>query len=740
MPTNILEAAVRLYSDDSGLRSSFQALAPQAHLAGIAVGDRFAAGMKKAAEAAHAAFQKDFIGPLQAEALSNGPGRGMEARGADQYRASDLARHKAVQGDVREHVERLNKIRDDATPKGGFWRSLFEDPERGPGESGGGSGGEGGGHGVAAEAAHIARIFAHTVTPALSQLNPAMAEFIQAGAQSARTAIFFGVAMGGAAVAGSVLSSVLGHYIERAHATTESTFQISQALKTLDASRAEGEFRKATEEIDRVTLAWDQLTGKVKATPLEKIIAGAGVVSEKVADAAPSLLSKGLSLIPGGNLAVDALLGPSKTTANAEIVRLEKLLRDVSANVQIAKEITLPKAQAEARVFNAGLLEREAQLNIRNAKSVEDLNAAYDKSVKSIHDRTDAEIDGLQTQLEADRAASKTEAAKLKEIKLNEKLGAQRADLTAKERERTEALVRAENEREAHAVQLGRLSMQADLEFQRGAASDPRRTLGEQQAAETKVFELRRSMAEEYFKLQGNLGKSMWKEQLEVARGFLSETVEGSQAWFNQTQKIFDLYKNIREEARGVFSQQVGIGESEASRQGKTSISLDDLPDLLRNVRERDAGALRGDRVRIGDLSGAVGRMDLFRQIDREGLNPREAFSRLMEDPSKQLARILGDVTGTASGLGPALSELGNAANQATAAILAMAAAAGRGGEGPLRRNPGGPDLSDSNRGAILATNRPDARPSISTDVDSELGRNLFLSAQRGPATTPTMP
>jgi hypothetical protein len=264
-------------------------------------------------------------------------------------------------------------------------------------------------------------------------------------------------------------------------------------------------------------------------------------------------------------------------------------------------------------------------------------------------------------------------------------------------------------------------------------------------------------MAESLLTFQSQItGKSMFKEQIEVARGFISELVTGSAAWFAQTSKVSDLLVRMREEAKGIFSQQASIAEGEAARQfqerkklkddrraaiedenlvsanvaGKEAVlaaqerlrqrrearegvptetdarvSINDISGFLDQVRRRDEGALGGDRVPVGDLSGAIGRMDLFRKMDKEGLAPREAFSRLTEDPSKHLARAIEGVTGGFADVTPVLSRIAEAGDRVVETFLRIAGASPSGGgaqRGGGERQRGGPALSEENRQAIM--------------------------------------
>jgi hypothetical protein len=225
-------------------------------------------------------------------------------------------------------------------------------PSSGGGEGVGGGGGEGGGRTPASQFAHLARIIRSTLIPAMSQLNPEMGQFISAGAQSARTAVFFGGALGGIAIAATALSVAIGKYVAAAKDATAATLDNSQAIATWDASRAEAGLKRITESIAEYNLNVDQATGKVEAGFWQKLVAWTGIATEAVT----------------GSL-------------DAQIKKMSEYADTVA---KIEAKVGIPKAESESRSAAADIVSRQAQGEIRRATDEAALTAAYNKSREAI--------------------------------------------------------------------------------------------------------------------------------------------------------------------------------------------------------------------------------------------------------------------------------------------------------------------------------------------------------------------
>ncbi|MDO8474587.1 MAG: hypothetical protein Q7W02_00085 [Candidatus Rokubacteria bacterium] len=668
MPSEILSAFVKLFADDSSLRASFQALAPSAHLAGITVGDRFAAGMAKAAAQAHAAFTKDFIGPLQSEATGSLIGRGMEARPQDQFRAADLALNKGIVTAVQSHGQALAKSGEKAEA----WNLSVR------------------------EGTQSARIFAGTI---VSAVNPQLGAMVQVGGEAVRAMKGLGVAGAGVGTGLAIGTVALGFYIERVKGVVDAKARLDAAVFNKDPGAAQAEVAKRTAEFDDLVSKKEQAAQRTGARSWFGFGARERSFQEMIA--------------------FFSVLGKDVETSRKELAESQ------ADTDKLTRTVTFPKIDAKAGIEASQLLIQQIGLQRQSAETVDQLADSTQRlraAKLELVEATIKEMDAgerVKAQNIFDAAAKRgTPVAQDVQDKILGDITRRQSNLRAAARSADEEdrrkgnadLIALEDRQQAHAVRMGRISISGELEAARAAMGDPRRSLQEQQDAESRVFQTQRAMAESLLTFQGQIsGKSMFKEQLEVQRGFLAEIAEaggaGSRVWLDNVSKISDLYKGIREQAKGIFSQQASIAESRASREGLTSISIDDVPDLLRRVREQDERALRGDRVPIGDIGAAVGRVDLFRQMDKEGLSPRETLSRLMEDPSKQLARAIEGLTGGAGDTTPVLTGLADAATLATRALLGLAGASARdggAGTGMIRRPPGGPQMSEENRQAIM--------------------------------------
>jgi len=148
--------------------------------------------------------------------------------------------HGEVEKFATKYQQTLQKV-SKPLPGGGV-------SEGGPGGLGpGGGGGEGGGHSGLAEFAHSARLAAHLLEPAMQGVNSAMAQFIQVGAQAARTAVFFGATIGAVAITGSIASEVISKYVEKAKEMAEANVNASRALAMWDFARVESGIKRVNE-------------------------------------------------------------------------------------------------------------------------------------------------------------------------------------------------------------------------------------------------------------------------------------------------------------------------------------------------------------------------------------------------------------------------------------------------------------------------------------------------------------
>jgi hypothetical protein len=316
---------------------------------------------------------------------------------------------------------------------------------------------------------------------------------------------------------------------------------------------------------------------------------------------------------------------------------------------------------------------------------------------------------------------------------------AENAAREAQERQRRRQEETALEDRQlAHRVAMGRVSMQDQMETVAAGRTDPRRTAAQQEQAEEQLLGLKREYAERYFRLYDQLGASTWEGQLESAKSFLSQTVEGSRAWFDQVTKISDIYKAIHDQAKSIFQQELGIAASEAQREGRTRMRISDVDKYVAKVRKRDEKILAGKSGTIADVTGAVSRRDLFQTVDREGLSPREAWARMQRSPQQDLAETL---TRVATQQVHTADIQVASTNQFAAAVDKFGAAVDRIGAGQGGRgndvNPLAPQEAPGSR-SVLPSKGPRAFSNmmLSADTSSLLGRSLYLEGKRGPSAT----
>lgn len=440
--------------------------------------------------------------------------------------------------------------------------------------------------------------------------------------------------------------------------------------------------------------------------------------------------------------------------------------REIAAN-QKRLESAVSTAEAVAasedevrkvRLEHAGEAETSSTMEVRLARTRENTVGPLLAGIKSATAAYESQRRALQG-LIAENVNAVENEQKLAELerthsddmieRLN-KVAQVRAGLNAKEEQeraaRNQAEVAAEDRRLAHAVAMGRASQQTVMSSAAQGMNDPRRTQAEREQQEEKLFSTKKEYAEQYFKLYQELGASTWRQELQQSQGALSQMVVGSTQWFDQVAKIADKYKEVHDQAKGILQQEVGIAESKAREHGRTTIAMKDVDKYVREQRKIDDKAMRGGRVKIGELSGAIGRQDMWKTVDREGLSPNEAFSRMQQDPQRQLIDALqrtatvvestfGDKSSGVGGLSDAAKEAGGALGDLSKAAADATLALGSIRDGGLRTT--APAGSFSQPG-VLASNGDASSGGVSTAVDASLGRNLQLASRRGPNTVYT--
>lgn len=709
----------------------------------------------------------------------------------------------------------------------------------------------------------LARTIRMLLAGPLEQINPALGHATSAMSIGARSAVFMGVGFGVAMVAGIALSVALSKFISTAKEMTAATLDASQALATLDAGRAESGIKKITEELAAFNLELDIVQGRVTAGVWQKIIANitvamAGVtgvvqsqldklknyvdvfvkIQEEVvipkalvesARANANILERQAQLLIKGAESVEQLAAAYKMLEDATKKKTKAAIDDINIDekVQIAAlettkrmaqrvvdEAARAKAKAEAagypttgatgfeqgfdekaraeeeftklQVANQAIIARsdEALTNIKKvnagkradsqkseamthreqaAKSWEDIERliaqdqrrvastgaaakailaseqsvaearrkhlgvveseadieerladtrrfevgpiisnidamteAYEKQKKVL----DGLIEATNEQLKTEKSEGKREEISQKldyytklraalELKADRTIGESRKDLAraeadieakaAAEREaRVQRRIQLEDKRMSHAVAMGRVSMQEEMRRAEVGAQDPRRSAEQQAEQEEKLLQLKKQYADEYFKYYQALGASTWAQQISSATYFIEQTVEGSKQWFDAVQKLAGVYKQIHEEAKGIFQQQLAISKESTRREAEgPKTSLAEIAKDVAHQRRVDVRVLASGRGTRAQLAGAINRQDLYRTMDREGLSPAEAFARAQQDPAQQLAQTLAQVTSKTSQYGNVLDVVARSTYDAGSALKDLADAAG---------------------------------------------------------------
>jgi hypothetical protein len=790
----------------------------------------------------------------------------------------------AAEREVRDSGDRLKRVWSEAsTPK----------------PSGGGGGGGPEDHPVVKsskhagqEFSHLARIVRELAAGPLAQLSPELGHVVGGMAAAARSARFYGAAIGAVIVAGVLVSEVLGQFLEAANKATEATLDAARALETLDFERSTASVKKMTEELAHFTtymqqvsdtsgqtggfqsliadfqLLKDVVTGTTASTikalneqaknqanvlgpliefPLQyaeaqkkaaditkqvselaktnardqrELAAGYALGRKAIEDRAAAeltILSKkelkdrlsgqadigraresnaGPEVIANMTKALNERLrhyeldraavvdestqkiiedrdkeskAMAKLTADIESFTQKDIARD-QKRVESRSATTLAIAKSEEEInkisrTRLGTVESAGALEVRLSTArantlgplvskLTEVNAKYESQKRALEALVNAGTDVIKNQqelaeLEKQHVEDATEA--------EEKLASTRADLAAKaataRRQREQEEVANEDKRFQHLVAMGRATVQEEMSRQRGAMSDPRRNFEDQQSAEEKLLALRKQYAEQYFKYYQDLGVNTWDMQIQSAKTFLSETVQGSTQWFQAVSKVAEVYQSIHDKGKSIAQQMLSIAGSVAGPNAR--IRPEDVPSLLARARERDMGFLsRGGTA--SQLSGALNNLDVYRQA--QGTPFSQAFGAAMRDPRAQLAASLRGEAGInpsspmfapagtttfannqeetpgigqeAGGAKNSLTDLADAATQAADALREIAA----------RRDAAVNDANASVGNVLNTEGGPrqwvQSGKGLTVAESGAQGRDLFLGGKRGPATT----
>lgn len=479
----------------------------------------------------------------------------------------------------------------------------------------------------ASQLSNLARIIKLTTVPLIAQFSTGAAQAANATAIAARSARGFGVAMG-AVVTGIVLvTAVLAKFIASVKEAADTQFELEQALDKLDVGRAETQYNKATEALDRFNFnmresakTWDEgFSGLASGTIFRGAIASLTILT---------------GWITGQNQQLDENVRKSAevrkkaneaATIPAETIELQKKYAGLSKEIaqrQIAEAITatglaaaysaLAKARNQAVITEIQDIElkkdialaaekdpaRRVQIEDKarqdvafvRAKAAEDERKAVVDERKAQQDRIIAAIDA-DLKMEGERARHAGKMAELgtelldKERALREEEAAQRGEVLGPEGEgrrrsaELEARLKRDTEAETNAYALRRRMLVA--EYQKGGA--------EAEKAQREIALLDRQHQDKLTEIQaeGASARSDLRKR---------EAEDYSRTWSEVTSATSDAFKLL--ESAGLSSTQTQILAWEAlaaaaKKGSKEQISaLEEVASAQRRLQEQGKSAI----------------------------------------------------------------------------------------------------------------------------------------------------
>ena len=205
------------------------------------------------------------------------------------------------------------------------------------------------------EMSHLMRTLTMMSAGPLQQLNPQLAMLSASLGHATRSMRFYGVGVGSAIAGVVLLTQIMGKYFAAAEKATTITFESGRALATLDASRVESQIKTIVDDVSKLNLQLDQLSGKEEATVWQKIKAAVGVVTEDIT----------------GSIA-------------QSIKQLQSL---VDIRLKINEQLDVKKAAIDARKAEIEITESMTRRAIANSIAVEDVAKGYNTLVQAVRDK-----------------------------------------------------------------------------------------------------------------------------------------------------------------------------------------------------------------------------------------------------------------------------------------------------------------------------------------------------------------
>jgi hypothetical protein len=443
---------------------------------------------------------------------------------------------------------------------------------------------------------HLTRLFREATGPLAREFSPALAETIGVLSAATRSARFYGLAIGGAAVAAVTAGTILARYISSLKETADAQFELQQSIDKVDFGRAETAYAKATEALDRYVFNIKEQAQTFK-----------GGWSELVR-----------GYVAGASLLFGAITGQNKQIEEEQGKTAENLQKSYA-------QAKLPEEELERRKKYAELSQEIAKRQISEAASADDLTTSYVRLHSARRDALQAELESIDLKakqeiartpaLEAEitaRAAKDKTLARKKSLEDDAKLDAEErrtfqdrlvarldVDLKIEEESARHAAAMAANRtaildkeralQELEATQRGEVLGGASGQQARRSAELEAR-LSRETDAEQNAYAIRRQKLEEELKkggpeterIQGEIRALVASHQNQLseieARGASDrsdlrkrEAEDYASTWSNVTSQAREAFKLLENAGLGSTEVQVRFWESMAAAAKKGS-------------------------------------------------------------------------------------------------------------------------------------------------------------------------
>ena len=482
-------------------------------------------------------------------------------------------------------------------------------------------------HSTGSQFSHLARIIREVLAGPLAALSPELGRFVGASAAAARSARFYGAAIGAAIVGAVVFTEVLGKYFEQANKATEATVEASQALATLDFDRSSASVKKASDELAKYNVQLQQV-GNDQYTVWQQIAARIAITQDAITGGTKQMVA---------NMAEEA-----KNQANVLIPLVE-----------------IPKALAEAEKKAADIASKRAQMAIAEASSTEEIGKAYDAAAAAVQRKTKADLEelrikelkeGREGQTVVDNAA--TAGATLEQIaqlqiahnKKMAKFAIERKTLL--DQESFEAFKSADEKKKAlaQAAADAEDAAQKDIERNLKRVQDTARSAEAIAQAENQIAEIQRKRAgvvESVGQLEDRLAASREHATEPIVAGIqaatdkyqsqrraLEELIAAGKDVYKNTIKLTELEKSSAEEIGGLKRK---LAEEEASQNAKAAQARE----------ERNQKEIASEEKKFAHLV-TMGRATMQSEIafqEAAARDPRRSADQQAEAEEKLLAK-----------------------------------------------------------------------------------------------------